>query len=43
MFYKKTKWLDDDTEKLVNRREKIIKELADIDSKLNKIKNPQID
>ena len=39
MFYpKKTKWLDNETLKLVRRREKIMNELEDIEMKLNIIK-----
>lgn len=38
MFYKETKWLDEKTQKLVDRREEIINELIDIEMKLDIIK-----
>lgn len=38
MFYKETKWLDDETLKLINRREKIMNELEKIEMKLDIIK-----
>ena len=38
MFYKETKWLDEETQKLIDRREEIINELIDIEMKLDIIK-----
>lgn len=38
MFYNETKWLDDETLKLINRREKIMNELEKIEMKLDIIK-----
>lgn len=38
MFYNETKWLDDETLKLINRREKIMNELKKIEMKLDIIK-----
>ena len=38
MFYKETKWLDEETQQLVDRREEIINELIDIEMKLDNIK-----
>lgn len=38
MFYKETKWLDEETQQLVDRREEIINELIDIEMKLENIK-----
>ena len=39
MFYLKNKqWLDEDTLKLIKRRERIMNELKDIEMKLNIIK-----
>jgi len=38
MFYKETKWIDDETLKLINRKMKIEDELSKIEMKLDIIK-----